>query len=98
MLIDFEKRTLYWTKREPGGVLRADLDGTDIDGTTLTPIVDGLDISIGISMDRENRRLYYADAIISPPSGYIWESDMDGNNARVILETVKPLGISFVPE
>lgn len=74
------------------------MDGTDIDGASLTPIVKGLDIPIGITVDRENRRLYYADAIMTPPSGYIWESDMDGNNAKVILETVKPLGIFYTPE
>jgi sugar lactone lactonase YvrE len=95
LLIDFETRLIYWTTREPGGVLRADMDGSEIDGKTLTPIITGLTIPIGITMDRENRKLYYSDVILSPPSGYIWESDMDGSHARKILATLKPLGVFY---
>ncbi len=98
LLIDFETRLIYWTTREPGGVLRADMDGSEIDGKTLTPIVTGLSIPIGITMDRENRKLYYSDVILSPPSGYIWESDMDGSHARKILATLKPLGVFYTAE
>jgi len=98
LLIDFETRLIYWTTREPGGVLRADMDGSEIDGKTLTPIITGLTIPIGITMDRENRKLYYSDVILSPPSGYIWESDMDGSQARKILATLKPLGVFYTAE
>jgi len=95
LLIDFETRLIYWTTRDPGGVLRADMDGSEIDGKTLTPIVTGLSIPIGITMDRENKKLYYSEVIMSPPSGYIWESDMDGNHARKIVATIQPLGIFY---
>jgi sugar lactone lactonase YvrE len=95
LLIDFKTRLIYWTSRDPGGVLRADLDGLEIDGTTLTPIVKGLSNPIGITMDRERRKLYYTEVIISPPSGYIWESDMDGSNARKIVPTPLPLGVFY---
>ena len=98
LLIDFETRMIYWTTREPGGVLRADMDGSEIDGNTLTPIVTGLTIPIGITMDRENRKLYYSDVILSPPSGHIWQSDMDGSNVKKILATLKPLGVFYTSE
>jgi DNA-binding beta-propeller fold protein YncE len=98
LLIDFETRLIYWTTRDPGGVLRADMDGSEIDGKTLTPIVTGLSIPIGITMDRESRKLYYSEVIMSPPSGYIWESDMDGNHARKIVATIQPLGIFYTAE
>ncbi|MGI9290253.1 MAG: hypothetical protein ACR2QG_03130 [Gammaproteobacteria bacterium] len=98
LLIDFETRLIYWTSRDPGGVLRADMDGNNIDGTTLQAIITGLSIPIGISMDRENRKLYYTDVIMDPPSGFIWESDMEGNHARKVVETLKPLGIFYTAE
>jgi sugar lactone lactonase YvrE len=100
LAIDFETRTLYWTARDPGGVVRAPLDGTNIDGGTLKPIVSGLSNPIGISIDRERKRLYYTEVIITPPkgAGYIWESDMDGGNAKRILATQLPLGVFYTPE
>ncbi len=98
LLIDFDTRLIYWTSRDPGGVLRADLDGREIDGTTLTPIVTGLSNPIGITMDREKKKLYYTEVIISPPSGYIWESDMDGSHARKIVATPLPLGVFYAAE
>ncbi|MEP4147073.1 MAG: hypothetical protein ABJL54_07605 [Halioglobus sp.] len=98
LLIDFDTRLIYWTSREPGGILRADMDGNDIDGKALQPIITGLSVPIGISMDRENRKLYYSDVIMSPPSGFIWESDMEGNHARKVVQTLKPLGIFYTPE
>lgn len=89
---------IYGTTRDPGGVLRADMDGSEIDGKTLTPIVTGLSIPIGITMDRDNKKLYYAEVIISPPSGYIWESNMDGSHARKIVATQKPLKVFYTAE
>ena len=55
MLIDFETRLIYWTTRDPGGVLGADMDGSEIEGKILTPIATGLSIPIGITMDRETK-------------------------------------------
>jgi DNA-binding beta-propeller fold protein YncE len=100
LAIDFDTRTLYWTARYPGRVVKAPLDGTNIDGGILTPIVTGLADPIGISFDRERKRLYYTEVIITPPdgAGYIWEADMDGGNAKQILATPLPLGVFYTPE
>ena len=95
LAIDFESRLIYWTAREAGGVYRANVDGNDIDGASLIPIITGISAPIGVTIDRKNNKLYYTEVIISPPSGHIWESDMDGSNAKKIATTPLPLGLYF---
>ena len=98
LAIDFKTRSLYWTARETGGVYRADVDGNDIDGTGLTPIITGIQAPIGVTIDRENDKLYYTEVIVSAQSGHIWQSDMDGSNPRKIATTMMPLGLFYVVE
>jgi DNA-binding beta-propeller fold protein YncE len=98
IVIDFDTRILYWTARASGGIVRVDMDKNDIDGKSLTPIVTGLSNPIGITIDRVNKKLYYTEVIFKPQSGYIWESDMDGNNARKILATPLPLGVFYTAD
>jgi DNA-binding beta-propeller fold protein YncE len=98
LAIDFDTRMLYWTARDSGGVERAEMDKNNIDGKALTRIVTGLSNPIGITIDRVNKKLYYTEVIIQPQSGYIWESDMDGSNARKILATPLPLGVFYADE
>ena len=99
LVIDIESRTLYWTARYPGRVMSMPLDASNVDGETLAPIVTDLNDPIGISIDRERNKLYYTDTIIEPPgAGYIWESDMDGGNAKQVLATPLPLGVFYTPE
>jgi sugar lactone lactonase YvrE len=95
LLIDFESRTLYWTAREVGGVYRVNMDKKDIDGGSLSPIITGVSAPIGITMDPNKRRLYYTEVLVSEASGAIWESDMDGSNAKKIATTALPLGLFF---
>jgi sugar lactone lactonase YvrE len=98
LLIDFESRTLYWTAREVGGVYRVNMDKNDIDGAGLSPIITGVSAPIGITMDPDKRRLYYTEVLVSEVSGAIWESDMDGRNAKKIATTALPLGLFFTAE
>ena len=98
LAIDFKTRSLYWTAREAGGVYRADVDGNAIDGATLTPIITGIQAPIGVTIDRENNKLYYTEVIVSEQSGHIWQSDMDGSNARKIAATMMPLGLFYTVE
>ncbi len=100
LVIDFERRLLYWTSRDPGGVLRVDLDGRNIDGGSLKQLIPGVSNPIGITIDRDNRTLYYTEVIITQPSsaGHIWVSDMEGNDPRRLVTTPYPLGIFFTPE
>ncbi len=98
LAIDFKTRSIYWTAREAGGVYRADVDGNAIDGSTLTPIITGIQAPIGVTIDRENDKLYYTEVIVSEQSGHIWQSDMDGSNARKIAATMMPLGLFYTVE
>ena len=96
LAIDFKTRSIYWTAREAGGVYRADVDGNEIDGTSLTPIITGIQAPIGVTIDRVNDKLYYTEVIVSAQSGHIWQSDMDGGNARKIATTMMPLGLFYI--
>ena len=95
LVIDYETRLIYWTAREAGGILRADMDQNNIDGTTLKPLVTGLSNPIGVTLDRKNKKMYYTEVIMSPQSGHIWRSELDGSNASKIATTPLPLGIFF---
>lgn len=94
--IDYKTRLIYWTAREAGGLYRADVDGNDIDGSTLTPIVSGIQAPIGVTIDRAINKLYYTEVIITGQTGHIWQSDMDGSNPKKIATTKLPLGLFFV--
>ena len=96
LVIDFKTRLLYWTARKSGSIYRTDVDGHDIDGASLTPVITGIQAPIGVTIDRENNKLYYTEVIFSPPSGHIWQSDMDGSNARKIVTTQMPLGLFYI--
>ena len=98
LAIDFKTRSIYWTAREAGGLYRADVDGNAIDGSSLTPIITGIQAPIGVTIDRENDKLYYTEVIVSEQSGHIWQSDMDGSNARKIATTMMPLGLFYTVE
>ena len=98
LAIDFKTRLLYWTARKSGSIYRTDVDGNDVDGTGLTPIITGIQAPIGVTIDRENNKLYYTEVIFSPPSGHIWQSDMDGSKARKIVTTQMPLGLFYIKE
>lgn len=98
LAIDFKTRSIYWTAREAGGLYRVDVDGNDIDGSSLTPIITGIQAPIGVTIDRENDKLYYTEVIVSEKSGHIWQSDMDGSNARKIATTMMPLGLFYTVE
>ena len=97
LALDFDHGVFYWTARQAGCIYRADLDATEIDGNSLSPIVTGLHAPIGVCLDVENGRLFYTDVIISSQSGSLWESDLDGQNARQIATASLPCGIYFVP-
>jgi len=96
LAIDYKSRSIYWTAREAGGIYRADVDGNNIDGTGLAPIISGILAPIGVTIDRENNKLYYTEVIVKAQSGHIWQSDMDGSNARKIATTMMPLGLFYV--
>ena len=96
LAIDFKTRLLYWTARKAGSIYRTDIDGNDVDGTGLTPVVTGIQTPIGVTIDRKNDKLYYTEVIFSNQSGHIWQSDMDGNNARKIVTTQMPLGLFYI--
>jgi sugar lactone lactonase YvrE len=98
LAVDYATRLIYWTAREAGGVLRAEMDQNDIDGKTLKPLVTGLSNPIGVTLDQENKKMYYTEVIISPPSGHIWRSQLDGSNASKIATTPLPLGMHFTDE
>ena len=95
LVIDYNTRLLYWTARKAGAIYRTDVDGNDVDGTSLTPVVTGIQSPIGVTIDRENDKLYYTEVIFSTQSGHIWKSDMDGTNARKIVTTQMPLGLYY---
>ena len=98
LAIDFKTRLIYWTAREAGGLYRADVDGNAIVGSSLTPIITGIQAPIGVTIDRVNNKLYYTEVIVSEQSGHIWQSDMDGGNARKIATTMMPLGLFYTVE
>lgn len=97
LAFDFDSRTMYWTAREAGCLYRADMDLNDIDGTGLSPIIAGLNAPIGVTLDRQNGRLFYTDVLLASQSGAIWEADLDGQNPKKIAVTSLALGLYFVP-
>jgi hypothetical protein len=78
----------------PGGVGRADLDGSNIE-----PLVGGQGKPIGIAVDAAGGGFYWADALsISPAggSGAIKAANLDGQNERTILGGLDvPYGIAL---
>lgn len=96
LALDLDKRVMYWTARQIGAVVRADLDGNDIDGASLEPIVTGLECPIGVALNRGNGRLLYTEVVLPTQAGAIWESDLDGRNAKKISETSMPLGLCVI--
>ena len=97
LALDLDNRIFYWTARQTGGIYREDLDRTDIDGASLSPIITGLEAPIGVCLDLDNDRMFYTEVIFSSESGRIWQSDLDGGNARQITTARLPCGIYFVP-
>jgi hypothetical protein len=97
LALDLDRRVIYWTARQAGGLFSADMDANETDGTSLSPIITGLHAPIGVTLDRENGRLFYTDVIVSSQSGGIWEAELDGSHARQVATTSMPLGLYFVP-
>jgi DNA-binding beta-propeller fold protein YncE len=98
LAFDFASRSMFWTAREAGGVYRVNMDKNDIDGASLNPIITGLHAPIGVTIDRKKGKLYYTDVIVASQSGAIWESDLDGGNAKQLTTTSLPLGLFFSAE
>lgn len=96
LVIDFHKRDIYWTARKAGAIYRTSIDQKVIDGKSLTPLVTGLNAPIGISLDRQRGKMYYADPDVPNKSGAIWVANLDGSNAKKILTTSLPLGLYYV--
>jgi DNA-binding beta-propeller fold protein YncE len=97
LALDLDRRVIYWTARQAGGLFSADMDANETDGTSLSPIITGLHAPIGVTLDRENGRLFYTDVIVSSQSGGIWEAELDGSHAKQVATTSMPLGLYFVP-
>lgn len=95
LAFDLNKRVFYWTARKAGCLYVADMDKTGMDGASFSPIVTGLHAPIGVCLDPENKKLYYTD-VIFPASGLLWESELDGSNARQISMQPLPCGLYFV--
>jgi DNA-binding beta-propeller fold protein YncE len=98
LAFDLASRSMFWTTREAGGVYRVNMDKNDIDGASLNPIITGLHAPIGVTTDRKKGKLYYTDVIVASQSGAIWESDLDGSNAKQLTTTSLPLGLFFTTE
>jgi len=95
LAFDPDKRVFYWTARKAGCLYLADMDKTEMDGASFSPIITGLHAPIGVCLDRENKRLFYTD-VIFPSSGALWESDLDGSNPKQIATAPLPCGLYFV--
>jgi len=97
LALDLENRVMYWTAREAGGLYSAGMDENETDGAGLTPIITGLHAAIGVTLDRENGKLFYTDVITASKSGGIWVAELDGSHAKQIATTSMPLGLYFAP-
>jgi DNA-binding beta-propeller fold protein YncE len=97
LALDFDNRVAYWTARQAGGLYSTGMDESETDGASLSPIITGLHAPIGVTLDRENGRLFYTDVITSSQSGGIWVADLAGSHAEQIATTSMPLGLYFVP-
>lgn len=95
LAFDLDKRVFYWTARKSGCLYVADMDKTEMDGASFSPIVTGLHAPIGVCLDHENKRLFYTD-VIFPASGALWESELDGSNPKRIAAAPLPCGLYFV--
>ena len=95
LAFDLDKRVFYWTARKAGCLYVADMDKTEMDGASFSPIVTGLNAPIGVCLDQENKRLFYTD-VGFPATGALWVAELDGSNAKQFSTQPLPCGIYFV--
>lgn len=101
LAFDLRTRTMYWTS--DGGlaprantVSRAPMDPPHgvqpKDRTDQQILVRGLQGGIGISLDLEHGRMYFADL-----GGHVYSANLDGSDKRTLLSDVGPVtGITYV--
>lgn len=58
----------------------------NLDGTGLTPIVSGLWDPYGLSVDKVNGKLYWADDADGDDIGRIYRANLDGTNVEPLIE------------
>jgi len=97
--LDFDpaRRLLYWTDRGDHTVSRAPMDpprGVDpAKRTDRQILVRGVGEAIGVALDLPNQRMFYTSL-----EGQVGCAQMDGSNARMILDHQGPLtGITLAP-
>lgn len=101
LAFDLRTRMMYWTSDgglAPRGntVSRAPMDPPHgvrpKERTDQQVLVHGLQRGIGISLDLEHGRMYFADL-----GGHVYSANLDGSDKRVLLSDVGPVtGITFV--
>lgn len=97
--LDLENQMLYWTDRDLGTVNRANMDvpagETSSTRTDIEVLVTGLRDPIGISLDHEDQKLYYAEL-----GGNVYQASMDGTGAMRIANSGSATGVAIarIPE
>ncbi|HET8938712.1 MAG TPA: hypothetical protein VFN67_34945 [Polyangiales bacterium] len=92
--LDLGTRTIYWTDRGRGLILKMNMDipagSTAEDRTDIVPVVTGLTEPVGIALDDVTKRLYFTEL-----SGRVSRCNLDGSSNEMILEIGSASGIAL---
>ena len=82
---------MYWIDRDLGCLGRSNLDGTAV-----TTLVDGLPFPEGIALDLSAGKLYWGAKL----QDTIWRADLDGSDSEPFITTgvSYPYGLLVIPE
>ncbi|HUX14095.1 MAG TPA: choice-of-anchor D domain-containing protein, partial [Spirochaetia bacterium] len=76
---------VYWSEREQGRIMRANLDGSNIEQVTAATS------PVGIAVDQVNNRIYWTEI----SAGWIKSANLDGSSPTVVLGTPYPFGLAI---
>src|SRR5690606_5668611 len=78
---------IYWSPCNSSQIMRADLDGSSIEG-----VVDGQGVIGNLAVDHRGGKLYWTE----PAKGMIWRADLDGTEVENLLSgLVVPTSIAL---
>lgn len=90
--LDLDKGKMYWTDRHTRKVLRANLDGTNIE-TLIDESKTAIRIPIGLTLDLASKKMYWSD----PATRTIQRANLDGSRVEEIVPPgdYRPLGLEY---
>ena len=82
--LDLSAGKMYWGNRFSNGLMRANLDGTDVEVIVATPVE-----MRGVALDVKNGKVLWTD------TGKVQRSNLDGTDVEVVTVGTNPWGIAL---